>query len=123
MQVSEMFRRGVIAPRSDEAERQLRSCFVSSDIDVDVVPIDDSDAIFHAIGSSGIFDAINAACGSAIDDYEEEILEPQQLPAAIATVDNMAVADASGVVVQFRSRLLQLMRESEARKRPVMFVL
>lgn len=74
MQLSERYRRAVLMPLDDTTESQMRCGDVATSTCVKALSID-GDPFFYAIGETGVFAALNSACGTAIADYEEEIIE------------------------------------------------
>jgi hypothetical protein len=70
MQMSQLFRRGILRPIDDTAANELSSFHITQPILVEWLPIP-SDGQFQLIWDSGLFQRINEACGLAISDFEE----------------------------------------------------
>jgi hypothetical protein len=122
MQLSESFRRGIVFPLDDQAEAEVRRWQASDASRFRFLAIK-SDADFYAIWRTGMFSALNKACASVIDDYEEEILEPDVLGRAVAVLSKEFASLPAGELRQFRDNLLALIIEAGEKSRPVVFVL
>jgi hypothetical protein len=123
MQPSELFRRGIVVPLDEEAEKGLREYQVQDDINVHLLKIPDQE-LFESLWRIGLFRAINQRCGTLVDDYEEELVEPGSLPGILVAIDAVSdrgVTDAT--VLEFLAKLRALVREAVAMSRPVLFVL
>ena len=122
MQLPTIFRQGIISPLDDETESQFRSWSLSGLSMVMFLPIEGSD-LSGELWDSGLFEAINTAAGSLIDEYEEELLEPGQLSLAVSAVECRISEQSSPEIRVFYERLLRMLHEARAAGRPVLFVL
>jgi hypothetical protein len=122
MQVPEMFRRGVVVPMDEDAEHEMRSWNVSAAVHVRFLPIE-NEASFNSIWEAGVFAELNHACGTNMDDYEEEVMEPKALDRAIAVIARRSKESCPLGLQEFMTRLLGLLREAKEMNRPVFFVL
>jgi hypothetical protein len=120
VQVSALYRRGVVRPLDEIAETQLRRSLVASPIRCEWLAIVDSGQ-FTEIWQSGVFLRIAEACATEIAEYEEVILESHMLSTAIDVLSSMAVA--SHDAKQFVAALNSLMIAAAADEMPVLFVL
>jgi hypothetical protein len=117
MQPSELWRRGVVMALTAEAAEQIDAGNVDESTPVQFLPIP-GEALFGELWGSGLFAAINRACGSLIDDYESEWLQPEQLPAAGRVVDALHRKRPDGEVGEFLRGLSALIgRAIEGRMR------
>jgi len=122
MQLAELFRRGVVAPLTDEAAEELAQWSSTATSQVDFLPIS-TDALFQQIWSTGVFQEMNRACSSMIDDYEEEDLQPDVLRTALDVLDAKTVEVEEIAVKQFLLQLTALCKSALNRNHPVYFVL
>jgi hypothetical protein len=122
MQIPELFRRGLVVPETDEAETELRSWNVSKCAKVRYLPIE-GDALFLSLWKAGLFRAINRACGTNIDDYEEEVLEPDMLERAILAVKQVLGEVHEPSVRQFIEKLSPFLEDAARMEKPVFVVL
>jgi hypothetical protein len=106
----------------DTAETEMRRWEISSSASVSVLSID-GDPLFYAIWEAKILQNLNVACGTTIDDYEEETIEPTVLPDAIESLASTLRTIEDPVIVDFTQNLISLLRVASANKRPVFFVL
>lgn len=121
MQNSRLYRWGVVLPLDDEAERQLRDCDVNQQTAVRFLPIDDNE-LFVQLWGLGLFGAINSACSARIDEYEEEIIEPDRALAIVRVVDSLE-SKAGARATLFMAQLRDMAVESAKTSRPLAFVL
>lgn len=84
-QVSELFRRGVVRPVDARARDQLSQFYVTTSIRCEWLPILGEDA-FVALWVSGLFKALGEACDMAFGDYEEIMVESDDVPKASGAV-------------------------------------
>lgn len=75
MQISELYRRGIIVPLDTEAWEAVASADVTGNEQIAFLKISDSDDYFYKLWDTGVFHQINAAVGSFIDDYEDSAVE------------------------------------------------
>lgn len=124
MQNSQQFRRGVVVPLDDRAEEALRGCNVDASTQVLYLPIAD-DSLFGKVWDCGLFQEVNGRCGTIIDDYEEELIEVDQLPnlvtAIVAVAERVTKTDSD--VSVFLTEFLRLATTASGLKRPVLVVL
>lgn len=123
MQNSELFRRGVVLPLDDVAQRALETNDVDKSTRVNYLEIEDQ-ARFDRLWSTKLFSRINEEAGSLIDDYEEAWVPPEKLNVVevlVRRVQNEAAINSDDR--QFLIRLLDLCSEAERLGRPVLFVL
>ena len=69
--VTELFRRGIVVPQTQDALRELRSDDIKDQSRFKVIEFPD-DEQFYRIWNAGVFQEINRTCGTMIDDYESE---------------------------------------------------
>jgi hypothetical protein len=122
MQLPQLFRRGVVVPLSDWSADQLSQWTVDDFVAVGFVPIGDQ-VLFDLIWDAGVFHAINAACATRIDDYEEEVLPCERLPSAITTLTSLIASTTDRRVHSFVSSLITICRLAKETERSVYFVL
>lgn len=121
VQVTDLFRRGVVSPLDEQAETQLRTMFVTEPLRVEFLPFVDN--WFGALWHTGVFGLMNQACGSLIDEYEEELLELGQLELAIGAVRKCGKQVVAPQTREVIDRLCSLLEAAQQRGRPVLFVL
>ena len=124
MQTSEIFRRGVVLPLTDDAESHLRANDVSEGMSVRYLEIADQ-ILFEALWASGVFQRINERAGILIDDYEEEFVEKDALPEIRHAVDEVrsSAVPLNSRVQGFLETLSGLVAEAQRMERPMLFVL
>lgn len=122
MQLSEKYRRAILLPSDAESVDDIRKYSLTETTKVEMVSFEDSDK-FYRIWQSGLFKEINAKCGTLIDDYEECLLEPDELRIACEVVQNHAKVTRDSKVKDFCHELSQLLNVADARQFPVIFVL
>lgn len=121
MQPSELWRRGVVMPLNSEAIEQISAWDVDESTAVEFLPIS-SDALFYELWEIELFAEINRQCGSLIDDYEEEWLRQEQLPASACAVVALLRQHRSGAVGEFLNQLSALISKAADTKLPLYFV-
>src|SRR5574340_60352 len=122
MQVSELFRRGIFVPLTDRSAEQLSRWSVDDFVTVEFLPIVDQ-SLFEEIWKAGVFQALNNACSTVIDDYEEEELHPNLLERAITTLTARQYEVKEPAVELFVESLITICRSALEKHRPVYFVL
>jgi len=123
MQLSELYRRGIVVPLDQESEERIRAYDVDANSNVRHLKIP-SDNLFLSLWRIGLFDEINRRCGTLVDDYEEEIIDAQLVGMILDAVDaKLAAACGDANSVQFLHDLRELVREALSLSRPVLFVL
>jgi len=76
MHVTQLYRRGIVLPRTPEALDAIRSNDVSEQTQVSLFMFQ-SHGDFY--GGWRVFEEINAQCGTIIDDYEETEVAPEDI--------------------------------------------
>lgn len=122
IQVSQLFRRGVVRPLNEEAAVQLRTMFVESPIRCEWLPIL-GEQNFIAIWRSGVFQRIADACQAPVRDYEEALLELASISDAMTAVEATPVAGHSNQVQAFLTNLAGLLCDARRAGTLVLFVL
>ena len=123
MQLSERFRRGVVVPLDDDAAVELEGLEVTESTLVHFVEIADQ-AAFEELWNTGIFDAVNEATGSMLDDYEEEEVPAAMVPRVRELAQSYAAQGVGGGNgVRFFEALADACRIAEQDRRPIYFVL
>jgi hypothetical protein len=122
VEMVELDRRGIYVPKTDRAESHFRrSRGPLSSVTVDVLSIED-DALFYELWT--VFLSINNACGSIIDDYEEDMLEPEVLDKAIDVLNRKEThRHITERMEKFLIALVQLLQKAKETHRPVLFIL
>lgn len=122
MQLSQLFRRGIVVPLTDTTAQQLAQWSVEGIVQVEYLPIPDQ-SLFEEIWRAGVFQAINDTCSTLISDYEEEDVRPEALGRAIAALaakqQHIQDPDLRGFV----DNLIALCQSGAEKNRPVYFVL
>lgn len=117
-----IYRRGVVRPLDERARDDLLHFYVGDSIRCEWLPIVDEDA-FAVIWESGLLQAIGHACKLEFTDYEEIMVETDQVRKAVDAVKEFLLqpcADASRV---FAESLLYLLVDAQSARMPVLFVL
>ncbi len=73
MQRSELFRRGVVIPLTDDTHEALIINDVSETDNLNYIKI--SEEAFNNLYNGGFFDMINQRLGTLLDDYEDETVD------------------------------------------------
>jgi hypothetical protein len=120
VQLSNIFRRGIVRPLDEHAERQLANFWIDSPIRVEWLPIF-SDSIFEKIWESKIFQDINSVCKTGISDYEEVQLEVDKIVIALRVIREARFKDDQ--VVMFCKKLDGLLSDALISKKTVYFIL
>lgn len=120
MQLSQLFRRGILRPIDDAAATQLTSFHITQPILVEWLPIP-SDAQFQSIWESGVFQRINESCGVAISDFEEVELPSSRLEHAIEAVRRSRSHDP--LVRHFKELTTSLLERARRSDQSVFFIL
>jgi len=122
MQVSAIFRRGVILPLDEEAEGRLKANDVEETISVRYLEIEDR--IFEVLWYTGVFQRINARTNALIDDYEECFVEADLMPEVLkAIAETLTKRTFSSSVMNFLTSLSSIATEAASSGRPLFFVL
>lgn len=125
MQITELFRRGIVLPLDVIAASQLADWEVGATINVEWLEIAD-DEVFKKIWRSGLLQEINGFCGTKINDYEEEEVPPDCLTKIIGYLEQgsrFTTSSNDDDIRYFCSRLLDLCRKGCASNRPLYFIL
>ena len=119
LQLSNLFRRGIVWGIDDGSARQLETFWVESPVRVEWLPVP-TDAFFETLWVQGIFQEINVACGINISDYEEAILPFEKIASAQKVLRETKAID--GKVLDFCQRFEGALASALASKRNVFFV-
>lgn len=124
MQNAELYRRGVVLPLDDDAERRIRSNEVNETTNVRHLRIVD-DSEFDALWKIGIFHEINARCSTLLDDYEDELIDTVSVDGVIHAVDAVfrVASDGYPEAFEFLAGLRALASEASRLSRPLLFIL
>jgi hypothetical protein len=122
MQLSEVFRQSIVMPKNDAARMLLETGQITEDF-VDEFKTISVDAIFQILWAFGIIAEINRACGSIIDEYEEEKVGVELLPKMVDMIDKKYCHPPGPLVAAFCSELRALCLEGIQLKQPIYFVL
>src|SRR5579871_2465693 len=106
MQVSQLYRRGVVRPLDDDAARQLAAFVIDDSIRTEWLPVF-SDNQFAEIWNAGILQCINEACGISISDYEDVELPSSQVRSALQAIRSNL--EKGGVSLPFFQKLEALL--------------
>lgn len=120
MQLSQLFRQGIVRPQDDSAASQLAAQEVQTPIRVEWLPIPNQEQ-FDRIWAAGVFQRIGDTCGVWITDYEEVELKAGEVRTALLALGEMEEPDAE--VAQFLEKLRALLAEAAAARQSVYFVL
>jgi len=124
MQNSELYRRGVVLPATEEAEEKLRINDVDQQTPVEYLQIKD-ELLFELLWELQLFETINARTGSLIDDYEEEFIEPEDVGRIREAVDEILLKEGAqcSEIRSFLRELSRLAAKAERSQRALLFVL
>ena len=115
LQPSQLYRRGVVLPLDDDAENTLRRG--DPDHNTRVERIEISDDLFYLLWDARIFEEINNATDSILDDYEEDWIPRKRLNSLTKALDRLSKLHGSaseiGMFVLELSDLLLELREEE----------
>jgi hypothetical protein len=120
MQLSQLFRRGIVRPIDEDAAKQLSSFQITQPVLVEWLLIP-SDAHFRSIWESGLLQRINESCGVAISDFEDVELPPSLLERTIQAVRQSHSHDP--FVSRFTELTTRLLERARLSDRSVFFVL
>jgi hypothetical protein len=119
MQLSQLYRRGVVRPLDEHAAKRLAAFKVDAPIRVEWLPVLGDDQ-FGDIWDSGILQRINEACEIQISDYEEIELKACGIPKALNVLT--CPHQGSRDVMTFFDALKQLLMDAAATASNVYFV-
>jgi hypothetical protein len=120
MQVSEIYRRGIVLAATPLALKSLRDNNIELDTQVSCVPI--SETLFERLWAGAFVRDLNNACGTSFDDHEQDFLPHGQLDVAIRLLDDRMVENADVEMMTFCENLRSLLQEAKSRGYPVLFV-
>lgn len=120
MQMSELYRRGILLPNSEIVEQQARINNISKHSRFEVLRFSDPD--FYALWHTGVLMEINQKCGTMIDDYEEVELHFEVLACAITVLENPAYKEIPNSTKRILDDLKGLMLEAIRKRRSLFFV-
>ena len=123
MQSAELYRRGIVFPLDDDAERSLRVDNVNTSTRVQVLAVPDE--LFESLWTLGLFQEINARCGTLIDEFEEEMINASSFESLLAVVDSIAgkINPQESELHEFLTKLQVLIRRASSSSRSILFVL
>ncbi len=107
-------------PLSESARKQILTGAVDDATEVFLLSIG-SESLFVRLWDLGLFRRINLACGTLIDDYESEWLEPEQIPLAAREVNKILQNHLNGEVGIFLQELSELMERAAGSQLPLLF--
>jgi hypothetical protein len=122
MQLSQLFRRGIVVPMTDHSAEQLSRWTVDDFVSVEFLSIA-NESLFAEIWKAGVFQSINATCSTVIADYEEEDLQPAVLERVIATLTAQQDKIKETTVRLFIESFIGLCRLALEKNRPVYLLL
>ncbi|QDV19695.1 hypothetical protein Pan153_43620 [Gimesia panareensis] len=122
MQLSYCYRRGILSPRNREAEIQLRSWDIAHPVLVEFISLN-NDADFDSLWDISVFQKINGLCDSMIDDYEEEIIEPDKLHLIVELIETEFQNVRSVSLQNFFEAFRELLLNAINNQKPVFFIL
>ena len=124
MQNAELYRRGIVLPLDDDAEKRLRANDVTQNTSIWLQEIP-SQQLFETLCQLGLFQNINKRCSTLINDYEEEMVETSLVKEILAAVESVALdAEAQQPdIVEFLGSFRALVQEACRVSRPLLFVL
>jgi uncharacterized protein YeeX (DUF496 family) len=121
MQRSELYRRGIVMPNSEEAKKDLLDNNVSLETDVTFLDLENY-VDFEEVWSTGIFSEINAICQVMIDDYEEEIIDWIKADHLIAAINKNRKRINSKSILHFFDELIRLAQVALDKRQPLFFI-
>lgn len=121
MQITRIYRRGIVRPLDNFAFRQLDSFWVQTPVRAEWIPIED-DLHFDAIWQSGIFQSINESCDIEISSYEEVVLEVDKLKLALDALPIWPI-DEESIVAIFGNMLRGAIADAIETEMPLYFIL
>ena len=123
VQLSERFRRGVVVPLDDEADKIMEAGEVNEDSRVHFVGIT-RDGEFESLWETSLFATVNEATGCMVDDYEDEVI-PAEMVSRVRTIAESYVKKGAGwkVELPFFMAFKEACEIAERERRPIYFVL
>jgi len=123
MNNTELFRRGVVVPLNSDVEKSLFNNDVSEGILVKQYIYPD-DTAFYSLYNYDFFDYINNEIGTMLDDYEEEVVNANNLPLLIGAInDFLKSKHIDGETIGFVKRILEICYYANDNHRPIFFFL
>ena len=121
MQNSELYRQGVVLPLSDEAAHDLRHQRASEATSVEWIEfIDDQ---FSILWVHGVFKAINEACSTLIDEYEEDWVPHARMADFQRSISELLRKRTwSPKNLELLEKLAKLAEKAESTQRDILFV-
>lgn len=121
MQPSELFRRGIVLPTTQQAMDALAANDVREGMDVQCLEIR-SDRDFYALWATGIFASINSLAGTRINDYEEAMLPPEYVAVLEVIVRTQELREESPTIRAYLQKLLNLCSAAIDFRMPLFFI-
>ncbi|KAA0139814.1 hypothetical protein FYZ48_07725 [Gimesia chilikensis] len=121
MQLTECYRRGIFSPCNQDAEDQLRFWYVDHPLLVNFISLNNDDD-YSGLWDLKVFDKINGLCDSMIDDYEEEVIEPDQLYLIVRLIDQEYQNVSSPSLKIFFKSFRELLEKAIENQKPVFFI-
>ncbi len=120
MQMSELWRRGVVMPGSADVLARWRERGVEKEDQANYLEI--SDRVFHEAWGVGLFARINEKCDSLIDDHEEEEIAAEYLGDVVKIASTCTTVASLEGFKDFCAKLVELCREAMDKGMPLFFV-
>jgi len=117
-----IYRRGVVRPLDERAREDLLHFYVGNSIRCEWLPIAGEND-FEIIWKSGLLQAIGHACNLHFTDYEEIMVETDQVGKAVDAVKEFLSQPCAETCLMFAESLLQLLVDAQTAGMPVLFVL
>lgn len=111
MQISEKCRRGIVLPLSRSTEKEVRNYSVSERSKVEVLGLKDDHFFFKIFE---LFREINNSCSTMIDDYENELVEPEKIPKILTVIDVFLVNNQECEINDFLEELIALLNKAKS---------
>lgn len=119
--LTEVFRRGVLVPSSQEAAKRLAQGWMRSASDV-ARWVALSDNVFNVWWPHGVFRELGAACGTVLDNYEESVIPQPKVGQAASTITKFLVRFDSEAGEAARA-VIDLCKEAERKSLPLIWIL
>lgn len=122
MQTSELYRRGIVLPLTDEAESALRQNNVTETTDVECLDLA-TDKYFYMVWP--VFQQVNHLCETIFDDYEETLVEGDTINCMIQAIKSYRLerdAEKEQDESAFLEKLEAMLQRAIALKKPVVAV-
>ncbi len=122
MQLSELWRRGIVIPLTTDKALEMARFSVSSESDTLYLEIDSQEK-FERLWQSHLFQDINQRCACHIGNYEEEPLPPEMLKNVLEVIAEHRAGSQDDEQDDFLERLERLVARAGSLGFPVYFVL